>query len=245
MTAAAEPEEGERDDTPGGSGALRVGVVVPAAGLGQRMGGLRKPFLDLAGEPILAHALRPFLAERRVAAVVVVLAPDDAVDPPAWIEELDPRVEVVPGGRTRGESVARGIEALPDDVHVIAVHDAARPLVLPDVIRRCVDTAAYGVAAVAGCPAVDTMKVVDEGAYVRSSPDRSTLWHAHTPQVFPSELLRRAYAAGDGGATDDASLVERFGGRIRMVDDGDSNPKVTRPSDLPVAEAILRAREET
>lgn len=245
MTAGAEAEEGGGADAVGVSDALRVGVVVPAAGSGQRMGGLRKPFLDLAGEPVLVHALRPFLAERRVVAVVIALAPDAAADPPGWIEALDPRVEVVRGGRTRAESVARGIDALPDDVDVIAVHDAARPLVLPEVIRRCVDTAASGVGAVAGCPAVDTMKVVDEGAYIRSTPDRSTLWHAHTPQVFPSELLRRAYSDGDRGSTDDASLVERYGGRIRMVDDGASNPKVTRAADLAVAEAILRARGRT
>ncbi len=209
------------------------------------MGGVRKPFLELCGEPVLVRALRPFLADARVTRVVVALAPDDAADPPGWLPGLDERVTVVAGGSTRGESVARCLEAIPDDVDVIAVHDAARPLVAPEVVRRCLDLAASGVGAVAGCSAVDTMKVVDDAGFIRSTPDRATLWHAHTPQAFPAGALRRSYASGDPAvATDDAALVEGRGIRVRMVDDGGRNPKITRPGDLAVGEAILRAREE-
>lgn len=222
---------------------IRVGVAVPAAGSGRRMGGVRKPFLRLADEPVLVHALRPFLAEPRVCAVVVALGPEDADDPPEWLRQLDGRVLVVPGGETRGDSVRRAIEALPDDVDVIAVHDAARPLVSTAVVSACIDVAAAGEGAVAGCPAVDTMKRVDGDALVTGTPDRSSLWHAHTPQVFPADLVRRAYASGAASATDDAALVEGIGGRVRMVDDGGWNLKVTRPGDVAVAEALLRARE--
>ena len=221
---------------------VRVGVAVPAAGAGARMGGMRKPFLELSGEPVLLHALRPFLAERRVVAVVVALASDDANDPPAWLASLDPRVSVVAGGATRGESVARALAALPHEVDVIAVHDAARPLVTAEVVRRCIDVAAGGVGAVAGSPAVDTLKTVDAEAFIRSTPERASLWHAHTPQVFPAALLRAAYRDGGLAETDDAALVERTGARIRMVDDGAVNLKVTRPGDVPLAEAVLRAR---
>lgn len=227
----------------GSEGRTRVGVAVPAAGSGRRMGGVRKPFLELAGEYVLVRALRPFLADERVERVVVALAPADAASPPEWLVDLDPRIRVVAGGATRGASVATCLQAIPDDVHVIAVHDAARPLVDEEVVRRCLDVAASGVGAVAGCPAVDTMKIVDEGAYIRSTPDRSTLWHAHTPQVFPAEALRRAYGSGETGATDDAALVEGEGVRVRMIDDGGLNPKITRPADLGVVEAILRSRE--
>jgi 2-C-methyl-D-erythritol 4-phosphate cytidylyltransferase len=221
--------------------ALRVGVAVPGAGLGTRMGGARKPFLTLAGEPVLVHALRPFLSDPRVTTIVVAVAHDDAQAPPQWLMALDPRVSVVEGGATRTESVRKAIEALPDDLDVIAVHDAARPLVTPQVVSQCIDLAATGVGAVVGCPAVDTIKSVGADGLVSDTPDRSTLWHAHTPQVFPATMLRRAYEADIVG-TDDASLVERTGGPVQMVDGGADNLKVTRPVDIGVAEAILAAR---
>jgi 2-C-methyl-D-erythritol 4-phosphate cytidylyltransferase len=221
---------------------VRVGVAIPAAGSGRRMGGARKPFLELDGSPILLHALRPFLADARVVSVCVALAAEDAADPPAWLVEVDERVRVVTGGETRGASVAAAITALPADVAVIAVHDAARPLVTDETVRTCIDLAASGVGAVAGCPTVDTMKTVDTDMRVVTTADRATLWHAHTPQVFPAEMLRRAYADGSNGVTDDAGLVERAGGSVQMVDGGPHNLKVTRPGDVLVAEAILRAR---
>jgi 2-C-methyl-D-erythritol 4-phosphate cytidylyltransferase len=206
------------------------------------MGGVRKPFLHLLGEPVLVHSLRPFLADLRVDSVVVALAPDDACDPPRWLTDLDPRIHVVAGGETRAASVRAAVRAMADEIDVIAVHDAARPLVSDEVVTACIDVAAGGDGAVAGCPAVDTMKRVDADASIVDTPDRATLWHAHTPQVFPGEILREAYARGDDSATDDSALVEASGLRIVMVDDGGMNLKVTRPHDVAVAEAILTAR---
>ncbi len=224
---------------------VRVGVVVPAAGSGHRMGGLSKPFLELAGEPVLLHALRPFLAQASVVSVVVALPADDAASPPDWLSALDGRIAVVPGGETRTESVGNALAALPPDVDVIAVHDAARPLVTADVVAECIAVAAGGQGAVAGCPAVDTMKEVDRGGGIIGTVDRSSLWQAHTPQVFPAALLREAYEHAGPGATDDATLVERMGAEIRMVDGGAWNLKVTHPDDFPVAAALLRMRRET
>ena len=230
--------EGARADR-----AARVAVAVPAAGVGARMGGVRKAFLLIAGRSVLEHALRPFLDDERVVAVAVALAPDDASSPPTWLTSLDPRITLVPGGETRAQSVRAAIAALPE-VDVIAVHDAVRPLVTPEIVARCVDLALEGFGAVAGCPAVDTMKVVDPSGLVVATPDRSTLWHAHTPQVFPAAVLRAAYAGADGEGTDDAALVERHDPsvRVRMIDDGSVNLKVTRPADVPVAEALLTGR---
>ncbi len=231
---------------PAGAGrfpGLRVGVAVPAAGAGRRMGGAHKAFLELAGEPILAHALRPFLRDPRVVAVVVALPGEDAGHPAAWLTGSDGRIRVVEGGATRTESVRRAILALPEDVDVIAVHDAARPLVSDSVVGRCIEIAAGGEGAVAGCPAVDTIKVVDGQGRVVRTPERSGLWHAHTPQVFPADMLRTAYASPAGDGTDDASLVELAGGSVRMVEDS-GNMKVTRPEDLLFAEALLRARRD-
>ncbi len=220
----------------------RVGVAVPAAGSGRRMGGVRKPFLELLDEPVLLHALRPFLADSRVERVVVALSESDAASPPPWLVGLDQRVRIVSGGETRGASVRGALAAIPDQVDLIAVHDAARPLVTVDTVRRCIDLAESGTGVVAGSPAIDTLKRVDEDGDIVETPDRRTIWHAHTPQVFPAAALRRAYASRQESATDDAALVENGGLRVRMVDDGGFNLKVTRPDDVVVAEAILRRR---
>lgn len=212
------------------------------------MGGVRKPWLELAGEPTLRHALRPFLADDRVVRVVVALAAEDADDPPGWLTDVDERVVTVAGGDSRAASVARAVEALPDDLDVILVHDAARPLVDRATIDRCVLTAASGVGAVAGVRATDTLKEVEGtagGPRIVGTPDRTRFWHAQTPQGFPADLLRRAVAREDlfDTATDDASLVEAIGGTVVMVEGHPSNLKVTRPEDVPVAEFHLARRD--
>lgn len=220
----------------------RVGVIVPAAGKGTRMGGRRKALLEAAGRPLLLHALDPFLEDPRVVSVVVVLAAEDAAEPPGWITGADPRVRVVEGGETRTASVRAGLEALPDEVDVVLVHDGARPLVAGEVVGRCIEVAAAGRGGVAGFPAVDTLKEVDgEGRVVRTA-ERELIWHAQTPQAFPRPLLARAYGeAEDADASDDAGLVERAGGEVVMVRSSRWNLKVTRPEDLEVVEALLGA----
>ena len=227
----------------------RVGLAIPAAGVGRRMGGARKPWLELAGEPVLVHALRPFLADDRVVSVRVAVAPDELDALPAWLVGLDARIACVAGGATRADSVAHAVAALPDDVEVILVHDAARPLVAPDAIDRCIRTAASGTGAVVGIPAVDTLKEVDadgEGTPARivATPERARFWQAQTPQGFPAAMLRAALERSDlrATATDDASLVEAAGGTVVMVEGDPSNLKVTRPGDLPLAEFHLSRR---
>lgn len=221
-----------------------MGVAVPAAGHGRRMGGARKPFLELAGEALLVHALRPFLADARVKGVAVAVAAEDVESAREWIEGLDPRIRVVAGGATRSDSVARAVEVLPADVDVILVHDAARPLVTAAVVERCVAAAARGVGAVAGWPATDTLKEVDEEGRIVRTPDRSRLWHAQTPQGFPAPALRSALSdpLARADATDDAALVEAAGLSVVMVEGAPDNLKVTRPADLPLAELLLARR---
>jgi 2-C-methyl-D-erythritol 4-phosphate cytidylyltransferase len=208
------------------------------------MGGKKKPFLELAGEPLLVHALRPFLADPRVVAVVVAVSPEDVTDARSWVEALDERVTVVAGGDSRADSVARAVARMPEDVDVILVHDAARPLVTGWIVSRCIETALDGEGAVAGWPATDTLKEVDGEDRILRTPERSRIWHAQTPQGFPAEALREALAdeARRSAATDDASLVEATGLTVRMVEGAPDNIKVTRPEDLPIAETLLRRR---
>jgi 2-C-methyl-D-erythritol 4-phosphate cytidylyltransferase len=224
---------------------VRAAVVVAAGGSGRRLGGVRKQYLELAGEPLLLHALRPFLATAEVDWVVVALPADDP-EPPAWLAALDTRIHTVAGGAERGDSVRAGLEAVPEEAHVVLVHDAARPLVTVTVIQRAIVQAAKGVGAIVAVPVADTIKVVADGVIIETA-DRRLLWQAQTPQAFPRAMIVDAYrrAAADGlAATDDAALVERYGGRVVVVEGERSNLKVTRESDIAVAEALLRERAE-
>lgn len=230
------PEAGRRGD---------VGVALPAAGMGTRMGGRKKAFLEVGGRPLLARALEPFLAHPEVASVAVALPPEDLDALPPWLQEVDLRVRFVAGGRTRLHSVRAALAALRPDVTVVMVHDAARPLVTREIIDRCLRVARGGEGAVAGWPVVDTLKEVEEDGRVVSTPDRATLWRAQTPQAFPRDALLEAYRRGveEGmAATDDAALFARYGGRVRMVEGGAWNLKVTHPEDVAVAELFLSRR---
>ncbi len=222
--------------------ARTVGVAVPAAGKGVRMGGVRKPFLELGGVPVLLHALRPFLEHPQVVSLVVALGEQDIASPPAWLLELAPRVGLVAGGDTRGDSVRAAVNALPASVDLVAVHDAARPLVTRAILDRCLAAVSPRQGAVAGWPAVDTLKETDSATRVVATLPRDRIWHAQTPQVFPRGLIVKAYeraAAAGVTDTDDAALVERVGGEVIMVPGSPFNLKVTRPEDVALAELYL------
>ncbi len=224
-------------------GIKALGVAIPAAGSGTRMGGVRKPFLTLLGEPVLLHSLRPFLDHPKVRAVAIALGEDDFLDTPEWLKALDSRVIRVRGGVSRGESVMAALQALPDTVDAVAVHDAARPLLTREIIDRCLAAVGANRGAVAGWPAVDTLKIVDGDAMILDTLPRSSVWHAQTPQVFPRDLIVAAYEAAEEAGiadTDDAALVERVGGEVVMVEGSPSNLKITRREDLPLAEFLLR-----
>lgn len=223
-----------REGLPGG-----VGVAIPAAGSGRRMGGVRKPFLELAGVPVLLRALRPFLAHPGVVAVRVALPADRLDDPPEWLLAEDPRIALVAGGETRGASVLAALEAMPPGVEVVMVHDGARPLVDRGIIDRCLAEVTPEQGAVAALPVTDTLKEVTAAGVVAGTPDRSRFWAAQTPQAFPRALLLQAYRAGTDGVTDDASAVERVGGRVVVVRGSPRNLKVTTPADLEVASRLL------
>ncbi len=238
------------------AGAGRVGVIVVAAGSGSRLGAvLPKALVPLAGQPILGHALRGVLACPGLTAVVVVAPaghrPEteavclDAVSRYAAIVSGDPmpstRVAptVVTGGAERSDSVAAGLAALPAEVDVVLVHDAARCLTPVVVFERVVAAVRGGAPAVVpGTLVVDTIKQVDAAGLVVATPARSALRAIQTPQGFRRDVLERAHALG-GNATDDASLVERLGGPVLVVAGDPRALKVTTPHDLETAARLL------
>ncbi len=216
-----------------------IALLVPAAGTGARMGGVRKPFLKLAGRSVLDRALAPFLARRDLVEVVVALGSRPDPNDPVFD---DPRVRVTPGGTNRFESVANAFGGVESGAGLIAVHDAARPFPPPGAIDACVRLAARGIGAVAGIPAVDTVKRTSGSGVIVDTPARDTLWYAQTPQVFPREPFARAVAhcrANGPPPTDDASMFERVGSEVRMVQASATNLKITSPADIAVAEALI------
>lgn len=216
----------------------KVAVIVPAAGAGARMGGVRKPFIELEGRTVLDWALAPFLARRDVVEVVVALGAGGSA---GGFTGPDERVRAVRGGASRFESVANALAGLQSDAGVVAVHDGARPFPSPAVIDDCIRLAARGLGAVAGVPAVDTVKRVERGR-IAGTPRRDDLWYAQTPQVFPREELEQAVArCRESGLspTDDASMVESPDADVRMVLSSTMNLKITTTDDVVVAEAYI------
>ena len=228
---------------------LRFCVIVPAAGEGRRMGGRRKPFLMLDGRPVLHHVVERLRQAPGCAEIILVLRPDDAADASlcAELRALDGVAGIVPGGATRQDSVAAGLQAVQGDLPVVLTHDAARPLVDPAVVRRVAEVALDCGAAVAAVPATDTVKEVGQGGAIFRTPSRDALWFAHTPQGLRRQLFERAHTAArrDGFCgTDDVQLAERIGAEVTVVQDTYDNIKITSEEDLAIAEAILRWRRE-
>jgi 2-C-methyl-D-erythritol 4-phosphate cytidylyltransferase len=236
--------------TDGGTGArtprAETAAIVPAAGRGERLGpGTPKALRLLGGAPLLVHAVRS-LARARLVDLVVVAAP------PAQVEQVrallhdhhaGAALQVLGGGDTRQESVRRALAALPDGVTTVLVHDAARPLAPVELVDAVAGAVRDGaVAVVPVLPVPDTVKRVD-GSVVVETLDRSQLRAVQTPQGFRRATLEEAHvAAGDGEATDDASLVERLGQPVHVVTGSEEAFKVTRPLDLVLAEAVLARR---
>ena len=213
-----------------------VWTIVVAAGSGRRFGG-PKQFVDLAGRPLLAWALD---AAAEVSSGVVVVVPADRLEQLARLRPQLPGIDaVVAGGATRSESVRAGLAAVPASAAIVAVHDGARPLADRALFRRVIDAVASqdgATGAIPGVAVTDTLRSTD-GAPV----DREALVAVQTPQAFRADALRRAHR-NHPQATDDASLIEAAGQRVVVVEGDPANLKVTAPSDLAVAAALLAER---
>ncbi len=229
-----------------------VGVVVVAAGAGVRAGpGEPKQFRPILGVPMLLRALRAFIEHPDVRQVVVALPPGYAERPPDWLAKLrGERLDFVPGGAQRVDSVCAGLAALPEDATIILIHDAARPFVSRGTIDAVIARARAGVGAVAAVPTSDTLKEIGEGPH-RPTPrilhtvNRERIWRAQTPQGFPRQMLRDAYArlgvtANGGAPSDDAEVCERAGFPVELIPDSPYNVKITTADDFRIAEALAR-----
>ena len=225
-----------------------VGVVIVAAGSGSRVGGGElKQFRWVVGKPMLLHSVQTFQRRADVAMVVCVIPRDAVGDPPPWIFQSDiERLLLSVGGRVRSESVANGLEDMPDEVRYVLVHDAARPLATDAMIDRVVAVMRTGKGAIAALPVVDTLKEVDESGHIVRTVARDRLWRAQTPQGFPREMLERAHleARRDGvAATDDAALCERLGLPVVVVRGSERAMKITDEDDFTRAEALAALPE--
>jgi len=225
-----------------------VGVVIPAGGRGERMGGsVAKQFRPVAGVPMLLRALGPFTRIGDIGEIVIPLPAAVLTTPPDWLADLAGRgtVQLVEGGATRSDSVVRGVRALGPGCRIVLIHDAARPLVTADTICAVIAEVRRGRCAIAAVPATDTLKRSDAGGTrVLETIDRSTVWRAQTPQGFPRDLLLRAYDTvlgdfGDAKPTDEATLMEVAGHEVTLVPDSPWNLKVTTDQDLAVAERLV------
>lgn len=226
-----------------------VTVIIPAAGQGKRMRkGSNKVFLPLVDMPILLHSVLTFSACSEVDNLVVVVGADEVDQVKTMLHSLTDSKPwlVVAGGKERQHSIANAMKVVDKAAKIILVHDGARPLVTKQCIKNVIEAATLYKAAVVAVAVKNTIKTVDENGWVTGTPERSTLWSIQTPQGFDAQLLRTAYeqAAKVGFiGTDDASLVERLGVRVKVVCGSYDNLKVTTPEDLTIAEALLKERK--
>lgn len=239
--------EGKLDRSP------KTAAIILAGGTGERFGRAQgKQLVEIAGKPVLTWSAESFDAVGDIGLIVVV-CPDDRAD--EYLKRaIDPFPFVTPvvvasSGATRQESAFSGLEYVPEDFEFVILHDGARPLVTPALVEHTIATVKGNIdsdGAVVAHPAIDTLKVVENGVIV-GTPDRSVFWNAQTPQVFRAGIYRRAHAAAlsDGFVgTDDSSLIERLGGRILVVEGKRDNIKLTVPEDYEVLDAAVRKLHE-
>jgi 2-C-methyl-D-erythritol 4-phosphate cytidylyltransferase len=226
----------------------RVIAVVPAAGLGTRLGpGLNKSFLPLLDRPLLAWTLEALQAAEEIAEIIPVLKGSEMEQAGEMVERygLTKVKRIARGGAERQDSVLSGLELIKGPCSTVLIHDGARPLLEQALIRATIAALEGYDGAVAALPARETIKEADGAGLIRRTLQRQALWSAQTPQVFPFRGIMEAHeeAAREGfRSTDDSALVERRGGRVRVVMGSQRNIKITTPEDLEVAEMLLRGQ---
>jgi 2-C-methyl-D-erythritol 4-phosphate cytidylyltransferase / 2-C-methyl-D-erythritol 2,4-cyclodiphosphate synthase len=220
-----------------------VSAIIAAGGRGLRYGGASpKQLLLLGGRPILARSVDAFVSCDLIGEVIVALPADLAASPPEYLRDRGKPLTVVTGGDQRRDSVANAFALVSDRADVVVIHDAARPLVTDDLIRRTAKAAFETGAAIAALRAHDTVKQTDGVGTITATLPRETIYLAQTPQAFRVAVLRDALRMG-GHATDEAMLAEQAGHVVRVVDGDPRNLKITTPDDLTMAEHLTGAAQ--
>ena len=226
-------------------------LLIPAAGVGRRMGSDRnKLLLPLLGRPILAWTLAAAATADSLSWIGIICQQSDRPDVEAMVNQgnIQKPVQFIRGGDTRQASVFNGLQALPNEATHVLVHDGARCLATPALFDRCAQAALKSKGFIAAVPVKDTIKQVDDQGIVVNTPDRSLLWAAQTPQGFEVALLKQCHLKGQRQGwqvTDDAALLEKCGVPVSIVKGEETNLKVTTPVDLAIAQFILQQRGET
>jgi 2-C-methyl-D-erythritol 4-phosphate cytidylyltransferase len=217
-----------------------LGAVIIAAGSSTRMAGLDKIFTEIAGRPLLAHAIGPFQASPLVSQIVLVVSPLNLKRARDLVESqgITKAECLVKGGERRQDSVRLGLEAL-GDCDYVAVHDGARPLVTADLLDRGLAAAREYGAAVPAVPIADTVKEARGNGIVVRTLDRTNLYAIQTPQFFRRDLLERAHREVSADVTDDAAMLEALGVAVHIFEGDRRNLKVTVPEDIQVAGRLL------
>jgi 2-C-methyl-D-erythritol 4-phosphate cytidylyltransferase/2-C-methyl-D-erythritol 2,4-cyclodiphosphate synthase len=223
---------------------VHVTAIIAAGGRGERFGGgAPKQLVTLGGRSILERSVDAFALHERITDLIVALPTELAADVPPYLRGRSKPIEVIEGGNRRQDSVARAFARVPTAADIIVIHDAARPLVSGALIERTIDAAATHGAAIAAVAATDTVKRADERRFVAETLPRHGIFLAQTPQAFRTSVLREALASADAAAeaTDEASLIERAGHRVQLVDGDPRNLKITTADDLAAAEGLVAA----
>ena len=223
-------------------------LLIPAAGLGKRMGGKgNKLLLNLLDKPIVTWILLAASASAKISWIGII---GQDYDFPSFREiiatsKMEKPIILIQGGKTRQESVYNGLQAIPDDAKRVLIHDGARCLATPELFDRCAIALEDCPGLIAAIPVKDTIKIVDSDNIIQDTPPRSNLWAAQTPQGFDVKLLKQCHQKGcelGWEVTDDAALFEKCNLPVKVVVGEETNLKLTTPVDLAIAEFILRQR---
>lgn len=231
--------------------AIRVVALLPSAGQGKRIGeGIKKPFLSLGGRPILAETIERFHSVRYITEIIPIIQENDMEFCLEGIVErykFNKIKRIAPGGHERQDSVYNGLKLVDPRSTLVLIHDGVRPFIRPNLIEEVIMAALEEDGAVLGLPVKETIKEIDNSGTVEKTYKRDRLWSIQTPQVFHYKIILEAYERAyrdNFYSTDDASLVERIGGRIKVIMGSYDNIKITTPEDLLLGEIILKRQKE-
>jgi 2-C-methyl-D-erythritol 4-phosphate cytidylyltransferase len=224
---------------------MKVAAIIPSAGKGARLKSrVQKPYIELAGRPILAHTLAKLSRNKRVKEIILAVAKEKIAPAGKLIHKYGIKnVKLVIGGKERRDSVYNALKAVSSDIDYVLIHDGIRPFITDELIESLLKAAYKYGAAIAGVPVKPTLKIVRKNGFIDNTPSREMYWEAQTPQVFKRDLIEKAYKSAfekNIQATDDSMLVERIGIKPKIILGSYSNIKITTKEDLELAGILIK-----